>query len=255
MGEALHICTSCKKCCFAVYKENTQVACKFNRLTAFQKAGASVIEAYDDEKEFFVVEGRVCNLFRDRAKPWAVSRHPREWMDCALKDISLRVVFLVEYNEDSTEELLEKTLQSCANQTHKPTRLVILYNRGGKKAVHLLKRMDAWISGQPWEIENFVAGFNQEQCVDSFVRKLVLPKCEHYYVSCAAGTVFDKEFLDRLDYAVNMELRQINAEKGDTYLVASINAHRSFPGYNLLDQLNSLARKEHTPEGGDNSAS
>jgi hypothetical protein len=52
--------TNCKNCVFSTYENNTQVGCLHNRITKFQP---NVIEAYDNEKEFYVING-LCNLYR-----------------------------------------------------------------------------------------------------------------------------------------------------------------------------------------------
>lgn len=52
--------TSCKDCAFAKYEGDTQVDCLAGRLPAF---GDDVVEAYDLEKEFYVIT-RACNMFR-----------------------------------------------------------------------------------------------------------------------------------------------------------------------------------------------
>jgi hypothetical protein len=55
--------TSCKNCLFAVYTDKTQTGCIANRI---EKFGNEVIEAYDDSKEFYVID-RLCNLFRSES--------------------------------------------------------------------------------------------------------------------------------------------------------------------------------------------
>lgn len=52
--------TSCKNCILAVYDGKTQTGCIANRISKFD----SVIEAYDDDKEFYVIN-RLCNYYRD----------------------------------------------------------------------------------------------------------------------------------------------------------------------------------------------
>lgn len=54
--------TSCKDCVFAIYDGDTQVECFAGRLEKFKKDDA-VTEAYDNEKEFYVIR-RLCNLNR-----------------------------------------------------------------------------------------------------------------------------------------------------------------------------------------------
>ena len=57
--------TSCKECLFSVYEKNTQTGCLANRIEMFKQTarGDIIIAAYDDEKEFYVVDG-LCNYFR-----------------------------------------------------------------------------------------------------------------------------------------------------------------------------------------------
>jgi hypothetical protein len=59
--------TSCRNCCFAVYKGDTQLGCLQDRIDKF---GDSVTGAYDNAKEFYVIN-RFCNYYRDRA--WGYS--------------------------------------------------------------------------------------------------------------------------------------------------------------------------------------
>jgi hypothetical protein len=53
--------TSCKNCLCSIYEGKTQTGCSFNRIEKFKE---SVLEAYDDEKEFYVIE-RFCNYYRN----------------------------------------------------------------------------------------------------------------------------------------------------------------------------------------------
>jgi len=52
--------TSCKECLFATYDGKTQTGCEANRIAKFEDY---VIEAYDDEKEFYVIDC-LCNYHR-----------------------------------------------------------------------------------------------------------------------------------------------------------------------------------------------
>lgn len=53
--------TSCKNCIFAAYDNKTQTGCIANRLEKFDDL---IIEAYDEEKEFYVVKS-FCNYYRN----------------------------------------------------------------------------------------------------------------------------------------------------------------------------------------------
>ncbi len=74
--------TNCKNCAFSIYEGDTQTDCLANRIEKFKKQGC-VVEAYDDDKEFYVVD-RLCNLFRD-TKPKNVDQELAK----AKKDVQL----------------------------------------------------------------------------------------------------------------------------------------------------------------------
>tara|TARA_Y100000004_G_scaffold153489_1_gene177197 strand:+ start:1152 stop:1883 length:732 start_codon:yes stop_codon:yes gene_type:complete len=52
--------TSCKDCVFSIYDKDTQIGCEAGRTSVFEKQG-DLVEAYDDEKEFYTVS-RLCNI-------------------------------------------------------------------------------------------------------------------------------------------------------------------------------------------------
>ena len=58
--------TNCKDCIFAIYSEETQTGCEASRTDIFKNQN-KLIEAYDEENEFYVVKG-FCNLYRDNKK-------------------------------------------------------------------------------------------------------------------------------------------------------------------------------------------
>jgi hypothetical protein len=64
--------TNCKECVFAIYDDKTQTSCAFNRI---EKFGSSIIESYDNEKEFYVIN-RLCNYYRHAN--WGYSQDDKE---------------------------------------------------------------------------------------------------------------------------------------------------------------------------------
>lgn len=56
--------TSCKKCHYAIYDGKTQTGCQMNRLDKWREK-TNVIEAYDEEKEFYVIQNRNCNAYNE----------------------------------------------------------------------------------------------------------------------------------------------------------------------------------------------
>jgi len=57
--------TPCKNCIFAKYTGITQTDCKLNKLELFKQHNIQIIEAFDEEKEFYVIKNRTCRWFRN----------------------------------------------------------------------------------------------------------------------------------------------------------------------------------------------
>lgn len=58
--------TPCKKCSFAIYEDKTQTDCALNYLDAFrQMDGVQVLEVYDNDQEFYVVNNKKCIGYRE----------------------------------------------------------------------------------------------------------------------------------------------------------------------------------------------
>jgi len=57
--------TPCKNCVFAKYDNNTQNGCAINYLDKYKNKNISVLEAYDDEKEFYIINGKKCIGYRE----------------------------------------------------------------------------------------------------------------------------------------------------------------------------------------------
>lgn len=59
--------TSCKDCILAIYSDKTQTGCQANRIEKYKAQSKDLVfEAYDEEKEFFVIN-RLCNFYRDKS--------------------------------------------------------------------------------------------------------------------------------------------------------------------------------------------
>lgn len=58
--------TSCKDCIFAIYEDDTQISCAHDRIDKFKTLSSDlVIEAYDEEKNFYVIN-KFCNFYRNK---------------------------------------------------------------------------------------------------------------------------------------------------------------------------------------------
>lgn len=56
--------TSCKDCVFAIYEDKTQTDCSMGLIEKYKSHNTTIIEAYDEEKEFYILNNRKCIGFR-----------------------------------------------------------------------------------------------------------------------------------------------------------------------------------------------
>jgi hypothetical protein len=82
---------------FALYEQNTQTGCFFNRIEKYKKQGVNVVEAEDENQvQFYVIEERLCLACRD--KSWATNypNHSlKELADLTRTQISMRTEALI----------------------------------------------------------------------------------------------------------------------------------------------------------------
>ena len=54
--------TPCKDCTFAIYEGKTQNGCHLNLLEKYKNKNLEILEAYDEQKEFYIINQLFKNL-------------------------------------------------------------------------------------------------------------------------------------------------------------------------------------------------
>lgn len=57
--------TPCKNCVFAKYDGNTQIDCSLDFISKLRHNNTEILEAYDNEKEFYVINNKKCIGYRE----------------------------------------------------------------------------------------------------------------------------------------------------------------------------------------------
>ena len=60
---AIH--TPCKNCVFAKYEENTQTGCELDYIEKYKNLESEILEVYDNDKEFYVINDKKCLGYRE----------------------------------------------------------------------------------------------------------------------------------------------------------------------------------------------
>ncbi len=120
--------TSCKNCIFATFDGKVQTDCKLGRIAAFQKLD-NLVEAEDDEKQFFIVNGRYCNAHQPQSGDFAKAFKPEDWVSTMKKMLALRLSILVVLEDGVDPQMLEPTCEAIKAQTLKPHQVIFVNNQ------------------------------------------------------------------------------------------------------------------------------
>ena len=164
--ERIH--TVCKKCCFSIDEEKTQVGCSLGMIDRFKSINPDcVVPAYDNEKEFFIINGRTCLYCRDHN--WAEYHKGKSLENIVREQAQLKITYLVYHDDNSSEHDTIKTITSLENQLLQPQSIIIMNNSNNEKLSLVKAKLNK--SKVRWVIETFYDRRSQDQIVDYFIAK------------------------------------------------------------------------------------
>lgn len=67
MSAISSIHTPCKNCVFAKYENKTQTDCHLNYIEKYKSKNIEILEAYDDDKEFYIINDKKCIGYRENS--------------------------------------------------------------------------------------------------------------------------------------------------------------------------------------------
>jgi hypothetical protein len=223
--KAVH--TSCKDCVFATYENKTQVGCAFGRLDAYKRrfGKAAVAAAYDDDKEFFIVNGHACGAKRHcPPEPFNVQslvRHVRQ-------ELTAKVDFVVMVKPGDD---IIKTVESIKAQTVPAFSVVFLPESKDVSVPSLHMGMREVAAGMTWSVTSIKERAKDGSFPDrGRLLDLVTDKMKgHFYTVLSAGATVPPDFIEKIDRAVTDELATfmvVRPEHGEGLTVAH-GFHRS----------------------------
>lgn len=204
--------TACKRCVFAQYDRDTQIGCVAGRIDLFKSKGYEVIDAIDDDKEFWVIRDSKCMM--GRTEEWApyVKDPNQDLISLARKEISIKCVAIVYVDESTTLEDVITTQNALTIQNLPPTQIVYLHKAGVttlRPSIYrkVYENVELLI---PYRTEVILdESLGRQQCIE-LVRGQLKKKTTHYVVF-NAGFAPHTDFLYNLDYLINDQLEKIVA--------------------------------------------
>jgi len=210
--------TQCRNCVFAIYEGETQIenGCTLGRLAQFEARGAT-ITGYDDGHKQFLTIDRFCNACHNRQSPYLKGTTLAEWETAVRETIRMRLAVVIYCDASTTEDQLDRTLAGWAIGTIRPRKILIVLDDTGfdsDAAIAALRTAQigtAWevITPLPWdEQEQVPYASHRDRCLDIAVQKLDAGTILYYH-AMNAGQEPVPGYIDRLDRAINEELRPI----------------------------------------------
>lgn len=224
--------TDCTNCTFA----DPQTGCKFDRIAKFEAQGSKPTL---QDNGFYKIDGRVCNLHRD--KGWGGS--PED----ARRAVSLKVDALIYADSECSLYDVKSTIYSLLLQNPLPHKIVVMKHDGVFEATDVIRMLrDMDMQGVPWSVLDCAPDLELPALVDDAMRK-----CSgEYYAVFTAGHEVRRDFLNRLDKAYNDDCRpflMVEADDDFNGLVLNSYMHK-FVGGNktklLTQQLYEAAQSQ-----------
>lgn len=205
--------TSCKNCIFAVYDGKTQSECKAGRIEIYKEKDL-VIEAYDNDKEFFVIKG-FCNYYRPDS--W---NNKQADLNKAKSEVSQSFDILIDC-ENLDLDSQKTMLKSLETLNYDPEKVKIsLYYPVNQEKKYISNTLEVLCIYQPKYWTTVSAYFNRYDFLnDYFMNKLLAT----YFISINQKN-YDTDFsmLNTIDDAINLNLKKILvAEKNNTLAISS----------------------------------
>ena len=222
--------TSCRKCVFSAKDEKgRQTGCKLGRIEKFRKKGVNVIEAYNEEDEFYGIEAW-CNAHR--TEEWELAHKGEDLLAVARQEAAPNVNFII-LVKDSMDNI-EKTINSILNQKSKAARIVVVHSGSEDNVdyIELIHKCNDLLGDNiSYKVQNVMPGMTQEEVVDEAFVNLV----NGYYSVFECGREVPQDLIEVLHTNLYDELKDIGlikAHDGINGLVVQCVLHKFLYGNN-----------------------
>jgi hypothetical protein len=202
--------TSCKDCAFAIYEENTQTGCAFDRIEKFSK---NIIEAYDNEKEFYVID-RLCTYFRD--KKWGYSLEDKDKVK-EESSISFDIIFDCNEIGDDYFETIKRFLVDTSYKKYR---------------VFLAHEYDKSIDDKIIDLSKFFNPNTTVSCcykIGEFVHEQVMKNKTTFHAFINRGNIdFCASYLLKINDEINEKLNKFVVAKINDVIFVNNFVYKSF---------------------------
>lgn len=185
--------TSCKECILAVYDGKTQSSCKANRLDKLKH-----FEAYDDDKEFFVIE-QLCNFYRDNVEKYTLEDGSVD-LDRIKKEtrVTFDIIILCNHIDDEFSQYILDLHNHLASNYEDKFSIQLLYTIATKEQTQAIK-----------EIKNKINSSVTFYADDVYLHTFLTKSNRSYHVIITKESKPNKDFAIILNNLINEEIKKV----------------------------------------------
>lgn len=150
--------TPCKSCVFAEYDGKTQISCFADQIEKYKNIGIEILEAYDDTKEFFIINKKKCLFFRDQS--WYDKKELcdiKEATSLVKKENEMKYIAVIYLEPQTEQKEFEDILTSLKNQIIPPKGIMIIRDRWLTYKLSITQLSKSLNDNSiPWRLQNFI---------------------------------------------------------------------------------------------------
>lgn len=186
----------CQNCIFVETEDNKQTGCQLNLLDHYYKQGC-LVEAFNENGEFYVINGRFC-YFR-RLRNWLMN-HKKDIVGQIRKELYIPYMTFIlmedELNKEEGINNLRVTIKNVLGQSYPPKFLVVCKNIQtlipNVEIQYILERTNV----EKWRISNILEKGTEEKCIEDIAKINATRYTLHQIIR--AGTTIDQSLMSRL---------------------------------------------------------
>lgn len=237
--------TPCKNCAFAVYDANTQVECAIRYLDKYKQKNTQLLEAYDDDKEFYIINGKKCLGYRENK--WfkqfdlenaSVESKVNKYFETNFLDYCT-IIDLKNLTIDDLDSILQQ-LSECSIKPRKLIMVRYVDNELNFSYTRIEQLLNKYAIKYTWRIQTIVDKSLTQQQV---LHNLISLNSQYRFILSINNTNSDiARIISKTNTVVHEDLDQFeifcNESRSVIIFSGIVYRFEAFHGNNLLDNSN-----------------